>query len=152
MKCYLSERNIVVNASSVLIRKNVIKDIPHDYYEYKGCGDWLFWIHIAEQGFVCYDASLLNFFRHHFKNTTNKLHILGSNAIEVCKIYKYLSYHGYLKGWKVVLFRTRRLHDYFFECPFENRSILDRVMKEWKLSFVDYILIYCLHFYRYLRY
>lgn len=141
---YLSRRNIVVNASSALIRKNSISKIVKDYETYRGCGDWLFWIYIAEQGDVCYEAKCLNYFRQHLSNSTSKLYRSGRSSREVHQIYLYLSQKGYLKGLRKPWFRVSRLASYMSLESFDNKEAQQSVLGEWNFSFSDYLLAWLL--------
>ena len=147
IKKYLSYRNIVVNASSAIIRKSVINKINNDYYSYKGCGDWLFWIYIAEQGDVCYSSECLNLFRQHVTNTTNKLDKSGNNPKEVHKIYKYLVQKNYLDYFNRKKFRASRLSYYLSSSQFDP-EVKKKVLNEWDFSLVDYLLSFILNYYR----
>ncbi|WP_178989000.1 glycosyltransferase family 2 protein [Winogradskyella schleiferi] len=54
----------VINVSSALIRKRVLKTIEIPI-QYKYCGDWWFWVQVFDQGDVAYTAKALNFIRVH---------------------------------------------------------------------------------------
>lgn len=148
LRSNLSKYNVVVNASSALIRKDIIKNISKDYYSYRGCGDWLFWIYVAELGYVSYVPKPLNLFRQHITNTTSMLHKSGNNAKEVHRIYKYLSHHHYLIGLNKIRFRISRLASYLSVDQFSGRTVQKEVLEEWQFSFVDYILAWMLRVYR----
>lgn len=147
---YLSRCNIVVNASSAVFRKDIINKINKDYYSFRGCGDWLFWIYIAEQGSVAYESSPLNYFRQHISNTTSKLDKNGNNPKEVHKIYNYLVSNNFLDYGKRIRFRISRLANYLSKNRFDEEVKKD-VLEEWHFSKWDYILAYVLVFYRYLK-
>lgn len=148
---YLSRCNIVVNASSAVFRKDVINKINKDYYSFRGCGDWLFWIYLAEKGCVGYVSKPLNYFRQHLTNTTSKLYKSGNNSKEVHKIYLYLSQHGYLKGLSKTRFRTLRLASYLSSNQFDSNEAQKEVLREWNFSYMDYIVARLLRYYRRLR-
>lgn len=147
IKRYLSYRNIVVNASSAIIRKSVINKIDTDYHLYKGCGDWLFWLYIAEQGDVCYSSECLNYFRQHMSNTTKKLDKSGNNLKEVHKIYMYLVQKNYLNYYNRKKFRASKL-SFFLSLGLFASEVKKEVFREWGFSIVDYMLAYGLIYYR----
>ena len=151
IKEYLAKSNIIVNASSAILRKDAIKNISKNYYTYKGCGDWLFWIYIAEQGDVCYEAKCLNYFRQHLSNTTSKIYKSGHSPKEVHHIYQYLSQKDYLKGLWKLWFRVSRLASYIQVDQFENRDVQQSVLQEWNFSFIDYVSTWLLRAYRWLK-
>ena len=147
LSSYLTKRNIVVNASSAVFRKDVANLIPKDYYKLKGCGDWLFWIHVAELGWVCYNNKPLNFFRRHGVNTTSVLNSNGRNAKETHVIYDYLSLTGCLSGLSKLLFKARKLVEYQSEHYFIDERTKKEAFKVWDFSLFDYFLSYCLKLY-----
>lgn len=148
IKQYLSKTNVIVNASSAIFRKDAINKIAKDYYSYKGCGDWLFWIYIAQQGKVHYCSKPLNRFRQHVKNTTGKLESSGNNPKEVYKIYSFLSDCGYLSKYRKLRFRVSRLANYIEKKEYYEDNVINDVLKVWHFSKVDYILAFMLKNYR----
>lgn len=84
MTCY----NAVYNASCAIFRRNVLSKITLKYQEFKGCGDWLFWMEILMYGNVFYSSNAMDYFRQHDKNTTKKNTETGRDLIEVWKIYQ----------------------------------------------------------------
>ncbi len=70
---YLFFKNIVPNASAVLINKKYVNEnIFTDISNMKYAGDWYFWVKLAEQGKIAYSAEALNKFRQH-QNTTRSI-------------------------------------------------------------------------------
>lgn len=105
IKKWLGVKNTVVNASSVVFRKDAALNVSDDYSSYKGVGDWLFWIEIARQGYVAFNPKALNRFRRHEGNTTQRMQRDGTGILECMKVYNYLRDKGYLG--KVRFFRIR---------------------------------------------
>lgn len=151
IKDYLSRRNIVVNASSAVIKKDVIKKINGDYRLYRGCGDWFFWIYISEQGKVCYEDKPMNYFRQHINNTTKVLNNSGNNQKEVLKVYRYLSGHKYLNWYWKTWFRVTNLARFRSPDYFKEKSICNDVINEWNFSSFDFFLCHSLESYRKLK-
>ena len=148
IKRHLALHNSVVNASSALFRKNILYSVDKDYYLFKGCGDWLFWIHISEKGRVFYETDPLNYFRYHIANTTSKLHKMGNNSKEDHRIFVYLSTHNYLNIFQRVWFKLIRLATYLSEPVFANEIVKKEVLDEWNFSKWDYFLANMLIIYR----
>jgi glycosyltransferase involved in cell wall biosynthesis len=98
---YLRWRNVVVNASSAVFRKDIAMVVDRRYASYKGVGDWLFWIELSERGNVAFVDSQKNFFRQHDSNTTFRLASNGKAAEETGYVRKYLFSSGYLSGIKL---------------------------------------------------
>lgn len=64
---FLKVKNVVPNASAVLFRKDLVP-ATLDWPRMEGmrmCGDWLFWVHLAQHGRVGYSPAELNRFRKH---------------------------------------------------------------------------------------
>lgn len=82
--------NSVMNASSAIFSRKAALQIDRQYMNYKGSGDWLFWIELAEMGKVFYLNESLNYFRQHITNTTSQTVKSGLNIIENKKVFDYL--------------------------------------------------------------
>ena len=145
---YLTKRNIVVNASSALFKREIVDNIPKDYYELKGCGDWLFWIHVAESGWVFYNNKPLNFFRRHSENTTSNLNKNGRNAKETYAVYNYLQEKKHFRRFSNLMFRARKLIEYQSEQYFQDKKTKNEVLKNWNFTLFDYLLSLFLKMYR----
>jgi len=140
IKKYLVHKNIVVNASSAVFRKSAFYEIPTDYTEYKGVGDWLFWIYLAERGAVCYAPLPLNYFRKHDMNTTSRLDVSGNNPKETNRIFNYLINSGYLNGWNCYRVKITRISFYLNGIPFNSPSVKEEVLKTWNVSKLDFLV------------
>lgn len=69
-KKYLSKRNVITNASSVVIRREKIS-FPACLDSYRACGDWVAWTHLASKccEIISYSASELCYHRTHNRST-----------------------------------------------------------------------------------
>ena len=90
IETFLGKCNIIANASSVLFNRNNLPYISDDYLNYRGAGDWLFWIEIAKRGKVCFCSESLNYWRKHNDNTTVICDKNGENYYGMKKINDYL--------------------------------------------------------------
>lgn len=88
--------NNIVNASSVIFRKQVLSNITNDYQFFKGSGDYLFWSNLCEQGNIFYTKNILNHFRRPPTNTTNRCKDTGITFIENFNIYKHFKQKGFI--------------------------------------------------------
>lgn len=85
---HLLMNNSIANASAVLFRKDVLKNIPEYMYTcYKACGDKMFWISLALQGDICYVSNKLNKFRQHVQKVTPNAIYTGITTYEDYDIY-----------------------------------------------------------------
>ena len=86
----------IVNASSAVFHKSAVKGIRNEYKRYRGSGDRLFWIEMAEQGDVIFIEKPLNLFRMHKNNSTKKNSNTGVNQREDKLILDYLLSKNYI--------------------------------------------------------
>ncbi len=99
-KEFIAERmaigNAIVNASSAVFKKSVALNIDKQYIDFKGAGDRLFWIEIAELGKVGVDYHKLNYFRIHDNNSTKRNYYEGINQREDIIILNYIRKKKYI--------------------------------------------------------
>lgn len=96
---YLGFENEVQNASSAIFSRNVALSIDKDYMNFKGAGDWLFWIKMSERGNVYFLNDELNNYRLH-NNTTSSVVKSGEEFIEMKAIYEWLFKNHYLNSYQ----------------------------------------------------
>lgn len=100
IKHYLSLFNWVMNASCAIFSKEAALKAKQDYKEYKGAGDYLFWIEIARQGTVAIVNQRLSYFCRHEGSVTSRKDIDGTNPIEVKMINDYLFSLVHISAWR----------------------------------------------------
>ena len=103
---YMEFGNHIKNASCALFKKDVAVNLNQIYTHYKGSGDRMFWILIAEQGRVAIVDELLNYFRRYSSTTTSKMTLNGTNHKEELETYNYLCSHQLLDGLHRFLVRA----------------------------------------------
>ena len=94
IKEQLLESNVIFNASMAVFRKETFKQISLEFTTYKFCGDWLFWIMLAQKGRVFTSGKYLNYFRKHGLDVSGKAMDNGTYFIEYPRIVKYLLDNG----------------------------------------------------------
>ena len=62
---YMLKNSRMYNASMCIFRKGLYFQLDASYTHYKFCGDWLFWILLAQAGNVYVSGKVLNYFRKH---------------------------------------------------------------------------------------
>ena len=87
--------NHIFNASSVVFKKEITTKIDSTYQEFKGSGDYLFWILLSEYGNIFYKHSYLNHFRRHESTTSNSVYS-GTIYKENHRIFTILKEKGYI--------------------------------------------------------
>ena len=103
---YMEFGKHIKNASCALFRKDVAVNLNQIYTHYKGSGDRMFWILIAEQGRVAIVNELLNYFRRYSSTTTSKMTLNGTNHKEELETYHYLCSHHLLDSLHRFLVRA----------------------------------------------
>ena len=133
--------NSIANASSALFRRSVALSIDKQYTNYKGAGDRLFWIEIAEQGNVGVDYHSLNYYRVHEYNSTKRNYSQGINQKEDYKILNYIFHKGYITKNQ---FRKSKL-DYVRFRILTNENLDYHIKKDicrfWEITIFDKLYI-----------
>lgn len=127
----------VYNSSAALFRKNSLTKIKHDYQDFIGSGDYLFWIYLCEIGNVFYLSEPLNYFQQHESNTTKKNLFSGNVYKENFKIFTYLYSKGYVSFFKkqsIVLNYLTQLKDENKKRPI-NPKEYDEITRLWENVF-----------------
>lgn len=127
---YMCVGNTVENASSAVFKREAALCANEQYAYYRGAGDQLFWIEIAEQGNVVYNHAMLNCFRQHSNNTTTRLYSDGTTFRELYSIFQYICKKGYIPS-----FRQRiKVKHYFIHWIFdvvEDSAIRKQLINYW---------------------
>ncbi|RYG15854.1 MAG: glycosyltransferase family 2 protein [Chitinophagaceae bacterium] len=80
----------IVNASSVVWKKNEFKNITKGYTTFRACGDWLFWLEVARRGEIMISGRMLNYFRKYDDSFTEHSFVSGLHFTESIRMGKYL--------------------------------------------------------------
>ena len=147
IKKYMLHGNSVRNASSCVFLKDVAMSISREFSKYKGAGDRLFWIFIAERGGVSVVNKGLNYFRQHGTNTTSKYYSNGVNFIEDKQIFDYLNdnaYSNYAANCYAKWFENKMIK----KTDFITEEISNQVADLWKISPIEEIIA---HMYNWCR-
>ena len=135
---YLAFSNVVQNASCAIFSKSAALNINKDFMNYKGAGDWLFWIEIAEKGNVCYINQELNCYRLHRKSTS-ATNVVGLK--EMYQIYQWLLNKGYLDK---NTFRKCKINNLALICSLNNipNELKNELCEMWKASTTEKFSLY----------
>lgn len=148
---YMCCENPVYNASSAIFKKSITQKIDKQYMNYKGAGDRLFWIEIAEKGDVAIVNKPLNYFRQHGNKVTPRKTLDGTNLKEAKFTFNYLSKKHlsnfrkfYVKGFYLYLIYTT---------PFESEATRQELYNLWgKPQYIFLIQVFLGRLYVSLRY
>lgn len=137
---YLWYKNIVWNASSALFNRKIALTIPKEYIKYRGAGDWMFWILLSACGNVIFINSILNFFRLHSDNTTQKSLFSGINQMEQCLIFNYLFKNNYIISCYFKKFREQEIKKIYFSSNLD-KATKSVILKQWNIRIYEIILL-----------
>lgn len=129
---YMEFGNHIKNASCALFKKDVAVNLNQIYTHYKGSGDRMFWILIAEQGRVAIVDELLNYFRRYSSTTTSKMTLNGTNHKEELETYHYLCSHHLLDGLHRFLVRAYNKNE-VLKNHYSSKEVEDELRKIWKV-------------------
>lgn len=87
-KQYLLGYNYICNASAVVMRREIARQVSEECTQYPSSGDRQFWLEMCQFGSVGYIPEALNLFRHHKNNVSAPSAKQGRNVIEDCAIYE----------------------------------------------------------------
>lgn len=121
--------NSIHNASSVVFRKKCLKSVSNSYTNFKGSGDYQFWVNLCETGNVFYVASLLNNFRKHPENTTQKCRINGLTFKEDYLVFSHMKQKGFIPSFtrkNIVSFYLAKIK------RFPNSEATKDALKIWR--------------------
>lgn len=150
IKKYLSRYNYISNASSAIFSKKVLENMDLSYTQFRGCGDWIFWVEVSKCGHVIYVNKPLNYFRQHNSNTTTQQTYTGKGEFEVCEVMNYMRNKGYI-GQKD-FFRAKIVHLYSI-CYGKQSSVLSHdtiigIRKKWRYNYFVGTIIWFLYLLR----
>lgn len=84
-------RNNIYNASAVVFKRDVLQNINMEYiYNYKLCGDWLFWCLVIYNGEICHIYDKYNYFRQHDQKVTPKSVKAGLDISEGFSVFRHI--------------------------------------------------------------
>lgn len=130
----MSIGTIIVNASGAIFKKSAAMTIDNRYMNFKGAGDRMFWVEMAECGTIAYVDEPLNFFRQHQNNSTNRNYQLGINQREDKIILDYILKKGYITKEKYDLCRSIYIKTKVF--PVTNKFLRYHLLKIWEPNFI----------------
>ena len=117
VESHLLENNQIFNASMAIFNKASFNGISLEFTRYKFCGDWLFWIMLAQKGRVHISGKLLNYFRKHQADVSGRSVQDGTYFLEYSSIVKYLVEHHLINEqlyYSLLFKKYKELKDFEF--------------------------------------
>lgn len=116
---YLSQKNVIPNASSTIIRKSATKNIEKYLNDYQAIGDWFAYIYIISQGKVNYSANILNGHRRHGKS------IIANQEKSKC----------FAK--EMIMIKTYLINNFRFDDKKLNKLMISTLNENFDIDLVD---------------
>lgn len=138
---YMAGGCYVTNASSALFRKDVAMNIDDQYTNYKGAGDRLFWIEIAEKGNVAIINKPLNYCRRHGSNVTNKNITSGLLQMEDRMIMDYLVAHRLISFWQEQWYSAEYVNSHIIKQSLDSQHVKQNLLYCWNYNILKRILV-----------
>lgn len=90
--------NAIANVSECIFRREKYRPSESNRYEWmRLCGDWFFYVLLAEQGSVVEVEQPLSYYRQHGSNVSNESERLGLTFLEGADVLEYMEEHCLLK-------------------------------------------------------
>lgn len=90
---YMVYENAILNASSVVMRREVYEKAGYADESMRLCGDWLQWVKILLQSDIAYVSTPLNYYRYHFKTVRRQADLDGLSIEENYKVISFILNH-----------------------------------------------------------
>lgn len=135
--------NSIVNVSECVFRRDCYH--PTEAYRYEHmrlCGDWLFYVLLAEQGSVVEVEEPLSYYRQHSSNISSDAEHRGLTFLEGTEVLEYLIEHcglkakDYARGWGKLWARYERQYKFSAET---SRAIHKRFRKHLRIALFHYL-------------
>lgn len=127
---YLSVGNPVMNTSSAIFKRDYALSIAKIFMEYKGGGDRLFWIEMAEKGDVIVVGSPNNYFRQHEVKVTPKRTTDGTNHREAFQTFSYMNDHLLLSPLRSKIVRFSYIRN-IIHTTYDNQCVKNDLLSLW---------------------
>ena len=144
IKQKLAVCNSIANVSECIFRRDCYR--PEESYRYERmrlCGDWFFYILMAEQGSVVEVEEPLSYYRQHSTNISSEAEHRGLTFLEGADVLEYMIQHcglkakGHARGWGKLWARYERQYRF---SPETNRAVQKRFKRH--LNIVLFYFLY----------
>lgn len=123
----------IFNASMAIFNRAILPSDFEIIKSFKFCGDWLFWILIAEKCEVAYVGRILNYFRNHDRDLSSKSYSSGIFFDEYYKIICLLYHRGIISSVekrKSLYFKIGLINDTLVPAPEIRLRLKNQYMSE----------------------
>ncbi|MCL2484581.1 MAG: glycosyltransferase [Endomicrobia bacterium] len=128
-------KNLVPNVSSAIFRNTGFKNILNDknWFAFKLCGDWLFYLFIIRGGRIAYSSFATNYYRYHESNLSIAIRATPSYYTEHEKIAEYVA-ENYKVDKEIFIKQAEMLKKHALE--HNNKFAIDAFEKLYNLHHI----------------
>lgn len=145
---YIKEKllvcNSISNVSECIFKKSLYRsDQTYRYERMRLCGDWFFYVLLAEQAPVLESEQLLSNYRQHNSNVSSDAEHRGLTFLEGVHILEYIKANhplkasDYAKGWGRLWARYQRQYDF---APDTNEAVAEQIRTKFPAIYRYYRL------------
>ena len=135
--------NSIANVSECIFRHDCYRPLESQRYEHmRLCGDWFFYVLLAEQGSVVEVDEPLSYYRQHKKNISSDAEHRGLTFIEGADVLEYMIEHcglkakDYARGWGKLWAKYERQYEFSAET---NKTIRRRFNRHPMIALFYYL-------------
>ncbi|MBP3763019.1 MAG: glycosyltransferase [Bacteroidales bacterium] len=145
----MSCANGIANVSECLFRRSAYRPGETSRYEHmRLCGDWYFYVLLAEKGRVIEVNTPLNYYRQHAANVSNSAESQGLTFLEGIEVLDYMKAHcgltrdGYAAGWGRLWATYERQYAY---PPAVRKAVRRRIAGKYPEIYAYYLIFKAKH-------
>ena len=135
--------NSIANVSECIFRRDCYRPTESHRYEHmRLCGDWFFYVLLAEQGTVVEVEEPLSYYRQHSSNISSDAEHRGLTFLEGVDVLEYMIQHcglkvkEYARSWGKMWAKYERQYKF---TPETNRTIRKRFRKHLRIVLYYYL-------------
>lgn len=151
----LAVSNSIANVSECLFRRRCYRPAERHRYEHmRLCGDWLFYVLLAEQGSVVEVKEPLSYYRQHGSNISNDAERRGLTFLEGIDVLDYMTTHrgvrprDYARGWGRMWAHYEKQYQF---TPEVKKAVRHHISDHHKEITLNYLLFKLIHHFRNVR-
>lgn len=146
MRQHMSLDNSMYNASAIVFKKDLWNRIPHDFVEFRSCGDWLCWLlMLLHTDSILWIKEKMNRFRIHQNKVTAKANQTGLILFERKKIVDFLISNNINPLLNNIIIGKLCYQIYRYNLPYKIKQSLFSIIKSSYKHYKIYALLYILY-------
>jgi hypothetical protein len=115
--------NTIFNASMCIFRKANYYAIGPEFMSYRFCGDWLFWISLAQYGDVYESGRFLNYFRKHSADVSGPAYQNGLAYQEYVRLLGHLASQRIIQADQLEHLLLLKFQEFLYDSRLRQESV-----------------------------